>query len=104
MSWITVELTRGVSHIGQELFEIYKPDDTFARTSYKTRRYQRESSWKEEGTNVFHGSKEVSLLTSILDRPRLEKTMLLYSCDGYHMQGCVSLTVPGGVAICESSP
>ena len=62
-----------------------------------------ESSWIEDGTNVFRESKEVSLLTSTLDMRYLQKTMLLFSCDEYHMQCCGSWRDPVGRAICERS-
>ena len=37
-------------------------------------------------TNVFRESKEVTLLTSILDRFCLERTTLPFSCDEYRMR------------------
>ena len=59
---------------------------------------------KDDETNVFHGPKAASLLTSTLDISRLGKTTLLLSCDEYHKRCCGSLRGPVGKANYECSP
>ena len=44
---------RYISHLWEGQLKIDKPKDAFVRTSYNTRWYQWELSWKENGTNVF---------------------------------------------------
>jgi hypothetical protein len=61
----------------------------------------RESSWEEDGTNVFREPKVVNLLTSTPERCRLERTKTLLSCGEYHTQCYGSLRDPLGRAICE---
>jgi hypothetical protein len=62
---------------------------------------QRVSGRKWNKTNVFHGSKEANLMTSIPDKFCLEKTRSLFSFDEYHMQCYGSLMGPVERAICE---
>ena len=59
---------------------------------------------KDDETNVFHGPKAASLLTSTLDKSRLGKTMLPVSYDGYHKRCCGSLRGLVGRANYECSP
>ena len=61
-------------------------------------------SRKEDRSNVFHGSKVVSLLTSTPDRSHLGKAMTLFSCDEYHVRCCGWLRGLAERAICEYSP
>ena len=80
---------------------IHEPDNAFARASYNSRHYQRESSWNGDGTNIFRGSKEGILMTSSPERCCLEKTKLRFFCDEYRMRCCGSSRGPVGIAICE---
>ena|SRR6266849_10339988 len=80
---------------------MHKPKDAFTRTGYNTRRYQQESSWKEDGANVFREPKEVNQLTSTLERCCLGKTKVPFSCDGYHTRCYGLLKDPVGRAIGE---
>jgi hypothetical protein len=66
--------------------------------------YQNESNRKKDRSNVFHGSKVASLLTSTPDRSHLGKTMTLFSCDEYHVRCCGWLKGLAERAICEYSP
>ena len=69
-----------------------------------TRCYQNESIKKEDEPNVFHGSKEASLLTSSPRRCCLGKTMMLFSCDEYYLRCCGWWRGLAERATCEYSP
>ena len=104
-SWITVELTGNVSQLSLTgTIEIHEPDNAFARASYNIRCYQMPSSWKDDGTHAFRGSKEAILLISTPERCCLEKTRSQFSCDEYHKRCCGSSRGPEGRAICEYFP
>ena len=98
---MTVELIEYISNLGEEELKIVKPKDAFARTSYKPRDYQRESSGKEDDANVFRGPKVVHRLTSNPERCYLRRTKMPFSCDGYRTRCYGLLRDPVGRAICE---